>query len=385
MRKLHSLAPCSILSSTESGDIRTSPRSDTATVAPLEIEVTPSSPIGVDKKALLKVGGKKRLIFVRSFTIVLGLLLLVEFISTRMFELSILPFRQGRLGSFDTYQDGAVGSVPPIIPDAIVLIAMGRRYLNTKGTSVSLTLEACLCSLRRLGGYSGNIYIVTDHADELKRGTLELYGAKFLEQEPVQTINQVFFIKCKLLSILPASVKNVLYLDSDIMATAPLLQFFLSVPQLNHNHVGMFNDITTRWGRWDSSEQYHGGLVLMQRSASEGCLAAWCDRMSRPQSGIVGDVEDDQVAMKSCVEEEKSCEVTFMNDRFMRFMTDWRQLLSHRQPAVFSHFTHSARSHLSGSLGWLWRWLALERNVGDVCLDEAYDAFAPDQSHEKKL
>lgn len=250
-------------------------------------------------------------------------------------------------------------------------------------SNVLSVLEACVCSQRRIGRFGGDILIVTDQvANFQRRAALESYNVTFLEVEPVSTITRVWFIKCKLLEIVPAQYRTIMYIDSDIMATAPLDDLFSAIPVFDPGYIGMFNDVTTRFGRTSASETYHGGVVFLQRDASESCLAAWCDRMEgHPGPGSrqpwgVGEVEDDQIAIKAVVEQEAGCEVWWVPDRHMQFMADLQTMLF-GPPATFSHFTNAARRRLVGPFRWFWRaFVFSDRRVGRQCLAEANAAYS---------
>ena len=237
-----------------------------------------------------------------------------------------------------------------------------------------------MCSQRRSGRFTGDILIVTDHADAM-RSVLDQYNVTYVSVPPVPSLRRVWFTKCKLLELVPARYRSVLYLDSDVMTVAPLDDFFASIPALPKGSIGMFSDATTRYG-WAGGERYHAGVLLMQRNASESCLAAWCDCMlghpardgRAPES--VNGAEDDQISMLSVVE-ENGCTIWFPADRHMQFMSDAGAMLALR-PSTFIHFTRTARSRLLGRLRWFWRWLVFTpARAGGQCAVQAQAAYTP--------
>jgi hypothetical protein len=251
-------------------------------------------------------------------------------------------------------------------------------------TDTTKVLEASLCSIRNTGEYSGDIVIITDTPEMFKSSSLQqAYGAKLQVVPTVQTLTRVWFIKCKLLELLPKAYMTLMYMDSDIMVTAPLQPLFAAVPEFEDGYVGMFSDVTTRYGVALDDEKYHGGVVLLQREASESCCATWCNIMeggtnngSGPENSLwgAGEVMDDQIAMKEAVEVDQSCVVWFIPDH-LQFVSDWAGMVFTPQ-ALLAHFTHTARTRLKGRLGFIWRYLALSNaRVSPECRAQAQAAY----------
>ena len=223
---------------------------------------------------------------------------------------------------------------------------------------------------------------MTDHVTAFEDShALDAYDIKFIPVKPVSTLTRVWFIKCKLLEIVPPEYQSIMYMDSDIMATGSLDSLFQTIPVFKDGYIGMFNDVSTRFGLYGDNT-YHGGVVLMQRNASESCLAGWCDRMEgHPAPGKeqmpwgVGEVEDDQIAMAAAVDVERTCQVWFLPDKHMLFMADFKSMLFGPR-ATFSHFTNAARRRLVGPWRWFWQAVIFSpRRVGQQCLPNALAAY----------
>ncbi|KAG5178780.1 hypothetical protein JKP88DRAFT_328482 [Tribonema minus] len=314
------------------------------------------------------------------------------------------------------------------VPDAFVLIAMGHTLVNEAvSTSVLAVAEACVCSLRATGGYTGDIFLVTDDVESMQETDLVSHFGVILITYPYEfdknDFDQVMFTKSRLLEVVPSNYTNIIYMDTDIMVTQPLEPLLRSIAAFPEGSVGVFSELASRSTR-AGFEVYNAGFIAMQRGASEPCLADWSDTMTswrdsysedaaaaRSSGGSGGSssgsdnarsissgggassafngtadataapplppLMDDQEALNVAIARDL-CAVVPLPGEHMKFMTDWPLLLL-RAPAVLSHYTRTARGHLQRP-SWLrpaWRRLALYSNAGAVCMDRAIAAYAP--------
>jgi hypothetical protein len=285
-------------------------------------------------------------------------------------------FSRGRQGANDHSQHNRqVVLHGPVVPDVIAMLAIGGKSSKHLKGATEQVLVACLCALRHTGRYTGDVVLLTDDPEAFRDTALtELYHVKLVHyEESVDDVWSVFYIKCQLLDLLPGRYKTVMYMDSDIVVTAPLDEFWQSVPVLSEGHIAIFNSNTVRRGHPEPDIEYHGGLIVMERGSSESCLKGWGERMQRDVDSSHA-VLDDQIAMKSAVEELGFCNSYFLPDHFMKFMSDWWSLVF-KGPTAFSHFTRHSRKHLKSWAQAPWRRYAIDLNVDAQCLSEVRAAY----------
>ncbi len=114
----------------------------------------------------------------------------------------------------------ARGNVLPSkgLVDAIAYISMGQL-------SNTWMIDYSISSLRKLGKWNGDVYIITDSPDCFE-DAVKKYNIKTIYVPTVEDIIHIKLLKSKLMDILPKSVNNVLYLDADIIVSRSLDVFF---------------------------------------------------------------------------------------------------------------------------------------------------------------
>ena len=98
--------------------------------------------------------------------------------------------------------------------EAVVLIAGGAM---ARSPLVDLSVQ----SIRRVGGFEGDIYVLTDHP-ECFSSTIKMYGIRPIRvpEADMATIVKIKTIKAKLFSYLPDSLHHILYMDVDVVVAA---------------------------------------------------------------------------------------------------------------------------------------------------------------------
>ncbi len=114
----------------------------------------------------------------------------------------------------------ARGNVLPSkgLVDAIAYISMGQL-------SNTWMIDYSISSLRKLGKWNGDVYIITDSPDCFD-DAVKKYDIKTIYVPAVEDIIHIKLLKSKVMDILPKSVNNVLYLDADIIISRSLDVFF---------------------------------------------------------------------------------------------------------------------------------------------------------------
>lgn len=102
--------------------------------------------------------------------------------------------------------------------DAIAYISMGQL-------SNTWMIDYSISSLRKLGKWNGDVYIITD-SPECFDDAVRKYNIKTIYVPTVEDIINIKLLKSKVMDVLPKSVNNVLYLDADIIISRSLDVFF---------------------------------------------------------------------------------------------------------------------------------------------------------------
>ena len=93
--------------------------------------------------------------------------------------------------------------------DAIVLVAMGEMAADSM-------IDFSISSIRKVGNWRGEIYILTDRKSCFSRTALD-FDLQLIEMEPLDSIIKIKALKPKLMKYLPEIVRGALYLDVDII------------------------------------------------------------------------------------------------------------------------------------------------------------------------
>ena len=134
-------------------------------------------------------------------------------------------------------------------------------------------MRACVRALRSAGGYQGDIVILTDlpsAAPQLAPLLVSPLSATVAAVPPVDAhMTRAWWLKSQIFSFIPTKYQLVMYLDTDVIATSPLKKLFDTIPAFGFGTIGVFSEETTRFS---PQVGLHGGVLMMQRGASEQCL-----------------------------------------------------------------------------------------------------------------
>ena len=125
---------------------------------------------------------------------------------------------------YNVFQDNSPDHDSPIyIPhshlvDAVVFIAMGSIASDPM-------VDYSIASVRELGKWKGDIYVVTDSRDCF-REMIRDYEVKILDVPQMRSLLEIKSLKPRLMTILPNEVLGALYIDVDILVTRNLAAFF---------------------------------------------------------------------------------------------------------------------------------------------------------------
>lgn len=99
--------------------------------------------------------------------------------------------------------------------DAVVYISMGE------GMSRSGMVDYSVASLRIIGKWNGDVYIITD-APDCFSGLSSKHQVKTVFTESLKDILHIKALKSRILTLLPESVSSILYIDVDIIVSRSL-------------------------------------------------------------------------------------------------------------------------------------------------------------------
>ena len=264
----------------------------------------------------------------------------------------------GSLGSFNQWRkkeyDASTTDEPPRnVIDAVVLIAIGPAATQPAiGWSVHSAVE--------VGGWHGNVYIITDNPKAVNRtlfppdetpapNSLQPENVHFLPPKHVHLLHTKLpsfsakLTKCSILQILPNELKNVLYIDSDIITGLPLASFWKSVAQIwnesDETELGLFEDGKAfTAGFCHKCDTWNTGVMSIRRGVSDSCLDTWCDKLA-----LHG--ESDQAVLDRVIAETDQCQnIKVISRQDMRMMKDIFVVLGFVGTKTFNHFTGIFRS-----------------------------------------
>lgn len=131
----------------------------------------------------------------------------------------------------ESYHDVDNNSIPHLVIDAIVYVAMGK-------IAGDITLDYSLLSLRKLGNYQGDVYIITD-SPQCFETLAQKDSLKIIEIPSIPSIIKIKSLKTHLLSYLPENKRTILYLDVDILVSKPLYSFIHDTNKVLQKHIKM--------------------------------------------------------------------------------------------------------------------------------------------------
>lgn len=106
--------------------------------------------------------------------------------------------------------------------DCVVYVAMGKMAAES-------TIDYSIHSMRKLGKYMGDIYVITDSPACFSYWTQQDKNFKLLEISPLQSIIKIKALKTHILDYIPIDKRSVLYLDVDIIISKPIHSFIYDV------------------------------------------------------------------------------------------------------------------------------------------------------------
>ena len=169
-------------------------------------------------------------------------------------------------------QRGKITAASSNVIDAVVYIAMGSAASGR-------LVEYSVGSLRNVGEWDGNVYVLTDHTscfDELaSEGSVNL-----VHVPKVSSVMEIKSTKANIFKHLPQEVGTALYIDIDIVVAKSIRPFLNEVSaQLEHfKDVDMaaLLDAKGHFVGWcDGCEKWHTGILLLFRERGANCLEVW--------------------------------------------------------------------------------------------------------------
>ena len=174
-----------------------------------------------------------------------------------------------------TLSDGP--STPVQSPvDAVVYISLGQVSFN-------YIVDYSVATLRDVGQWKGEVYILTDHQSCFDDLALQ-HKVKSIEVPETKNVMEIKSLKAKIFEYLPAKVNSALYIDVDIVIAKQMQSFLneVSVQLANAKStqkaldLGAFYDGKGHYVGWCSGcEKWHTGVLLLFRESGGECLRAW--------------------------------------------------------------------------------------------------------------
>jgi hypothetical protein len=234
--------------------------------------------------------------------------------------------------------NGTIGraAADDAIPDlAVVYIAMG---LGAEEALFSYSVR----NLRERGQYRGEVYVITDRPTCAPLGTIVVSvpptGPLLEPRLPNQTtvpMRPVTYYKTHKMQIfdhLPARVTYALYIDMDVIPGAPIAKLLDERDRLGKStnwrkgtpnaDMLMFRERRFRGtvrsrGRVTKGEPFHGGVWLVRRGISDGCLARWLAIVLDTQRLVPLKTVRDQISLGSAVS-ERECHPAALSENYLR-------------------------------------------------------------------
>ena len=272
--------------------------------------------------------------------------------------------------------------------DAVVFVALGPA-------ATAPVLGWSVHSLVRVGGWHGQVYVLTDEPEAVEHtlvpadttpspDSLQPEHLHIVHMKPEDLDMPVSLhsfnaklIKCRILHILPETLQNIVYIDSDIITGQSLDPFWESLSQIwqgpqdtttaQEEEELMDDDVslhdyraratpetTTELALFEDGKAFTAGFCLhcdtwntgvmsLSRGRSDACLDAWCGRLA-----VEGGT--DQAALDKVMAEGAQCQnIRSLSRGDMRMMKDIFVVLGFVGTKTFNHFTGVFRpQNLSG-------------------------------------
>jgi hypothetical protein len=157
--------------------------------------------------------------------------------------------------------------------DAVVYIAM-------KSAAKSTLVDYSVTSLRKVGGWKGKVFLLTDQPSCFDNLLATQSGVEVVQVPSVSSIMEIKSLKAKVFEHIPASIESVLYIDVDIVVAKSMESFFnelhVQIGSRKDIDMGAFLDAKGHFIGWCSGcEKWHTGVLLMFRQSGSKCLESW--------------------------------------------------------------------------------------------------------------
>lgn len=163
----------------------------------------------------------------------------------------------------------------PSVVQAFVYISIGAMAKETM-------TDYSIATLRTLGGWKGDIYILTDNPSCFS-STIKAYDVKPVKVPASMSKNimEIKSLKARMYEFLPIEVTSVMYLDVDIVLQKPVGHFLMDVGNSLKKmrgtfDIGAFPDAQGHYfGFCSGCEKWHTGVLFMRRYNGQSCLKDW--------------------------------------------------------------------------------------------------------------
>lgn len=229
--------------------------------------------------------------------------------------------------------------------DAFVFMSFGEL---SKGTLADYSIAA----LRKVGKWHGKVFLITDNPDCFSE-TAKKHTVHIVKAPQPKNIIEVKSTKMKLFTYLPNDIKNILYLDVDVIVSKSLNGFFTDLavlyPQTNASllsssskaistfDMGLFYDAKGHFvGLCSGCEKWHSGVLWLRRGYGSDCLQVWNEIL---QSGRF---TTDQESVDEAERIGKCKAIVPLPGRHLLFGKDYIAMIF-RTGHTFTHLTAAAR------------------------------------------
>ena len=191
-------------------------------------------------------------------------------------------------------------------------------------------------------------YIVTDEPQCFSNSS----GISIIPVNKTSGRMDIFNFKTKLFDLLPPTIDNVLYIDSDVRSISKFNETtFLELVPDNVGFVFAFES-------WPDLWDLNAGLFFLTKNEETlRCLDKWKENI---QSGKFGN--DDQAALRHTILTTK-CEVGRFNNPIVTYSEDFRLWFGWKPDRIFRHYidnAHKMGKNLCQKFRWfnIWCWIS---------------------------
>jgi len=229
---------------------------------------------------------------------------------------------------------------PPVI-QAFVYISIGAMAKETM-------TDYSIATLRKLGGWKGSIYILTDKPSCFS-STIKSYDVIPLKVPASMSKNimEIKSLKARMYEFLPIEVTSVIYLDVDIVLQKPVGHFLMDVGNSLKKmggtfDVGAFPDARGHYfGFCAGCEKWHTGVLFVRRYDGQNCLKEWGKLITS------GEFDTDQESMDAA-ESRGYCKGTLtLAPSYLLFAKDY-VAMALTSGHTFVHITAAGRLETQG-------------------------------------